>query len=64
MMRSHIIQYHIYADGTQLYIFFDLKTPDSNKLKTCISDVRAWLIDNKIKITVKNVISSFNQILF
>ena len=44
IMRSHDIQYHIHADDTQLYIFFDLKNLSTalTKLNLCISQVRAW----------------------
>ena len=46
------IGYHIYADDTQLYISFKCKDPlDSlTKLNMCISDIRVWMIKNKLKI--------------
>ena len=52
ILRKHDIGYHIYADGTQLYISFKNKKPlDSlEKLNSCISDIRVWTIKHKLKI--------------
>ena len=43
---------HIYADDTQLYISFKCKDPleSLTKLNMCISDIRVWMIKNKLKI--------------
>ena len=50
--RHHNIGYHIYADDTQLYISFKCKDPleSLTKLNMCISDIRVWMIKNKLKI--------------
>ena len=52
ILRYYRIQYHIYADDTQLYCAFDLHSPDEtfSAISACISDIRTWMIWNKLKI--------------
>ena len=52
ILKKHNIGYHIYADDTQLYISFNSKEPLTSltKLNNCISDIRVWMIKNKLKI--------------
>ena len=52
IIRHHNIGYHIYTDDTQLYISFTCKDPleSLTKLNMCISDIRVWMIKNKLKI--------------
>ena len=52
ILKEHNIGYHIYADDTQLYISFNSKEPLTSltKLNNCTSDIRVWMIKNKLKI--------------
>lgn len=44
--------YHFYADDSQIYLAFNPKDPHPalNRVINCVSDVRTWMIDNKLKI--------------
>ena len=44
--------FHIYADDTQLYVSFDLSHPNValHRMNLCTSDLRIWMIRNKLKI--------------
>ena len=52
ILSHYNIGYHIYADDTQFYISFKCKDPleSLTKLNMCISDIRVWMIKNKLKI--------------
>ena len=52
ILRHHKLQYHIYADDTQIYCPFDFKSPETamNTIINCVSDIRTWMIRNKLKI--------------
>ena len=52
IMRHHDIDFHIYADDTQLYVSFDLSIPNValDRMNVCIFDLRIWMIRNKLKI--------------
>ena len=52
ILRHYKINYQIYADDTQLYCTFELESFDQvfSSIRTCISDIRSWMIKNKLKI--------------
>ena len=52
ILRYHNIGYHVYADDTKLYVSFKCKQPleTISKLNSCLSDIRRWMITNKLKI--------------
>ena len=52
ILRFHKIGYHVYADDTQIYVLFKCDDPSQalGKINACISDIRRWMILNKLKI--------------
>ena len=52
ILKYHKIVYHVYADDPQLYIPFKCKQPLEaiSKVNSCLSDIRRWMITNKLKI--------------
>ena len=51
ILKYHGIGYHIFADHTQLYISFKCNNQLASlpKLNYCSSDIRVWMIKNKLK---------------
>ena len=54
IIRHHNIDFHLYADDTQLYCSFDPWIPSAwqvaiKKLQLCITDVQNWMTSNKLK---------------
>ena len=64
-MRHHDIHFHIYANDTQLYVSFDLSNPNValNCMNLCISDLRLWMIRNKLKINDLNIMVGDSNIV-
>ena len=56
IIRHHDIDFSIYADDTQLYVSFNLSNPNValDRMNLCISDLRIWMIRNKLMINDSN----------
>ena len=52
ILQHHKLDYHIYADDTQVYCSTDLLNPqdDLKRITACVSDIRTWMIQNRLKI--------------
>ena len=57
--RKYNVEIHIYADDTQLYIYFKMKVPSSQLetlmiLQSCVSEIKCWMAYNKLKFNDDN----------
>lgn len=52
IIKDHQLDFHLYADDTQLYAPITATSPDSSQLKIeqCISDVKVWMTRNKLQL--------------
>jgi hypothetical protein len=52
---QHGVSVHVYADDTQLYLQFELSSPEGAetavvKMEDCVEDIRKWMAMNKLKL--------------
>ena len=55
IIRRHELNYHVYADDTQIYVSFDPNVSGSyktalSKLEKCICELKDWMGNNKLKL--------------
>ena len=52
IIRTHGLNYHTYADDTQIYIAFNITESKSaiHKLEICINEIRIWMVKQKLKL--------------
>jgi hypothetical protein len=51
IIQKHGLKYHIYADDTQLYVFFnrgDIKDA-VQRIEACVAEIRTWMAANLLK---------------
>ena len=51
MIRKHGLEYHVYADDTQLDVLFSPKDIElfTQKLEACVQDIDLWIVQNRLK---------------
>ena len=54
-MRHHNIDFHIYADYTQLYVSLSIPNVALDRIRLCIYDLRIWMIIIKLKINYSQI---------
>ena len=55
IVKKYDMNYHLYADDTQLYITFDSSVPSDRDvvikwLESCIAETRSWMLTNMLKL--------------
>jgi len=55
IVRKHGLQFHIYADDTQLYLAFNPLTPGSiedvkTRVENCVKEIKEWMAKNFLKL--------------
>ena len=55
ILRKHNVQFHLYADDTQLYLFFKSSSLEHKDLsvatiQACVGDIDLWMTENKLKL--------------
>ena len=54
IMCKYNVNYHFYADDSQIYVSFKPTQNDAdyalNKLESCVSEIREWMTDNFLKL--------------
>ena len=55
IFKKYDMNYHLYADDTQMYITFDSSVPSAwdiviERLESCIAEIRSWMLANMLKL--------------
>ena len=52
IIREHGLDFHMYADDTQIYISMDTSEINNQKhiLESCLDSIKSWMLSNKLKL--------------
>ena len=58
LIQLHHVNHSAYADDSNLYVSFDMKSKDDTtasftQMERCLSDVKRWMIENRLKLNCK-----------
>ena len=64
IIRRHQLNFHLYAEDTQLYVNFELSDDDNklsslNKIENCVSEVRMWMNANFLKVNEEKTVALY-----
>ena len=52
--RRHSLEYHFYANDSQLYLAFETMTNNQTvslaRIESCVTERDAWMVQNKLKL--------------
>ena len=55
IIKSYVLHYHLYADDSQIYVFFSSQSQQDlclvkSKLEACVKHIDSWMVLNRLKL--------------